>query len=217
MDNVFIKLIHDGKINSLEELKQAFRKLAKKTHPDSTGSDKYVGKFIQFKNDFEEAKEYLISKTITCQEDDDAGSGNYRYQFFREMLKLYALDSQFFIDENKEEKIKSIKNRAIDFFMNWNNDNTGIYVDAMHEYEQIKKEKRKNIISNLRKPTLFQNLRPVFFNLSKYHITGLDFYRKQLRNLNTIYTRLEEEHRIAMKEYIMLLIKDLENGPAIFG
>ena len=52
MDNVFIKLIDENKIKNLDDLKKAFRKLAKRTHPDSVGSDRFVEKFMKIQRRF---------------------------------------------------------------------------------------------------------------------------------------------------------------------
>ena len=75
-----------------------------------------------------------------------------------------------------------------------------------------------NTLANLRKPSLYKNLRPIFFNLSNYHITGLEFYKKQLkRNLNQILKRLEDNNFLDLKKFLVFLINDIENGPAVFG
>jgi curved DNA-binding protein CbpA len=218
MENIFIKFIHNGKIKNLEELKKAYWKLAKKTHPDSIGSDKFVRKFIQFKENFEEAKKILISNDLTIKENEIIPDENFRFLFFLELQKIYSLEAQFLqTKKNIDQKIKLINESAFSYFIKWKKDYNNLYISAIQEYDKIKKEKRKNILSNLRKPSLFNNLRPVFFNLFKFHITGLKFYQKQLRSMMLVIDRLEENQCFALKDFLLLLIKDMENGPAIFG
>ena len=102
--------------------------------------------------------------------------------------------------------------------MKWKKDYYELYLSANLEYTKIKKERPKNNLANLRKPLIYMNLIPVFFNLCNYHITGLEFYQKQIkRNLNMIVKRLEENHYFTLKKYLLLLIEDMKNGPAIFG
>jgi hypothetical protein len=217
MENVFIKFIKEGKIHDQEELKKAYWKLAKKTHPDSVGSDIYVKKFIRFKEHFEEAKEFLNSSGFIQADKKKEEDENYRFLFFLEMQKLYGLESQFFIDDGKKEKIRIAREASLDFFKKWKNESLDLYLSAINEYDRTKNEKQRNIISNLRKPTIFQNLRPVFYNLYKYHITGMEFYKRQLSNPKGVILRLDESGCPALKEYILLLISDMDNGPAIFG
>jgi curved DNA-binding protein CbpA len=138
MENVFIKLILDGRIHDLDGLKKAYWKLAKKTHPDSAGSDKYIRKFIQIKSDFEKAKQLIISNSFIPNEKNKTEIENFRYLFFREMQKLYFLDSSFF---RKKGKIKTANETAFGFFKDWKMDSIELYKSACLEYEKIKKEK----------------------------------------------------------------------------
>jgi hypothetical protein len=44
------------------------------------------------------------------------------------------------------------------------------------------------------------------------------FYRKQVnQNLKAILQRLAADECLALKEFIELLIRDMNNGPAVFG
>jgi curved DNA-binding protein CbpA len=218
MINIFIELINSGKITSLEGLKKVFRKLAKKTHPDSVGSNLLAEKFIKLKNDFEEAKRILNFKTSADKESKVDAVENFRYLFFLDLQELYMLESSFFWEKKySQEKLILINKSVFDHFKEWKKDLIPLHVSAFKEYDIIRNEKHKNIISNLRKPSIYMNLRPVFFNLFKYHITGLLFYKKQLRNFMKVMTRLEENNFIELKKYLMTLIQDMENGPALFG
>jgi|GEM_PF-2202039 len=219
MDNIFIKLIQNKKINTLEELKKAYRKFAKKTHPDIVGSDQFVEKFIKFKDYFEEAKHYLQSNISFFDENNLTIKNNYRFLFFQELSKLDTLE----MPHNKsnkiiEEKIKSYNEAISILFKKWEKDYYNLFKSANLEYNLIKKEKPKNNLANLRKPSLYFNLKPVIFNICNYHITGLQFYQKQSkRSLDTIIKRLEENNFFSLKKYLLFLIKDMDNGPAVFG
>lgn len=218
MENIFINLIKKGKIKDLEELKKAFRKIAKKTHPDSAGSDQFIQKFILFKKKFEEAKQFLKSNNPDLKENKATIIENFRFLFFKDLKNLDTLELPHYMNKKIVEQIKKTKESITTNFKKWEPDYFNLFITANNQYEQIKNEKPKNTHANLRKPSLYKNLRPVFFNLSNYHITGLLFYKKQLkRNLNAILLRLDENHFLDLKKFLLFLIDDMEKGPAVFG
>ncbi len=218
MENIFINLMNEGKIRSLDDLKSVFRKIAKKTHPDAAGSDTLVRKFIVFRKQYEDACRHIISGEHGEWKKQKAFGNNYRYMFFREMLSLYYLETSFQTSKTAQAdiKIKSVMDAAYSNLRKWNAELAALYLHALPDYEKIKTEKYKNIISNLRKPQVFFNLRPVIFNLVNYHITGISFYKKQIRqNLNAVIKRLDENGYTAYREYLIGLINDMDNGPAL--
>jgi len=203
MSNVFINLIIEKKISNLKGLKKIYHGALKKTHPDTAGSDKFVDKFIQYKKDYEEALRYLEKQNADLEINDKIESNNYRRLFFIE-LKIF------------DELELSGTNTAF-FFKKWKEGSYDLFLKALEEYGQIKNEKPRNIISNLRKPSLYNILKPVFFNLCHYHVAGSDIYLKQLnRNLDYIFQKLEEKKYFSVKNFLSLLIQDLKNGPAVF-
>ncbi len=218
MENIFIKFIQEGKIQNIDGLKKAFRKIAKKTHPDIAGTDQFVDKFIQFKNYYDEAKRFLESNNLIQEEKATDLKKDFRLLFFQELQKLDTLELPHNHTNNEiEEKIKEVKEFIRIYFKKWKEEYYELFNSANSEYEQIKKEKPANNLANLRKPALYRNLRPVFFNLCSFHITGIQFYQRQLkRNLDLIILRLEEKKYFALKNFLLFLIKDADNGPAIF-
>src|SRR4030042_526834 len=204
MENIFIKLIKEGTIRNLDELKNAFRKIAKKTHPDTVGSDELVEKFIQFKVFFDEAKEFLKSKSLIPEGSDVYAVNDYRLLFFQSMQKLDTLELPHNKNKRTEENIKTTRESMALYFKKWKVEYYELFESADFEYDIIKMEKPNNDIANLRKPLLYMNLMPVFFNLCNYHITGLEFYKKQLkRNLDPIIKRLEEKKFFELKEFLL--------------
>ena len=218
MENIFIDLIKSGKIKDLEELKKAFRKIAKKTHPDIVGSEQFINKFILFKSFFEEAKQFLKSDNSIAEKNKTTIIENFRFLFFKDLKNLDTLELPRCQNKKIVEQIKQIKESIAFNFKKWKPDYFKLFISANNQYEQIKNEKYKNTLANLRKPSLYKNLRPIFFNLSNYHITGLEFYKKQLkRNLNNILKRLEDNSYNKLKKFILFLIEDMEKGPAVFA
>lgn len=91
------------------------------------------------------------------------------------------------------------------------------YVEYRNYYEEakaiIKKEKPRG---PYRKYALLFNMSPIFHNILSYQLTGLQFYKKQLRqNFAGIMHQLEERKFDRLIEYIQFLIKDMECGPVI--
>jgi hypothetical protein len=218
MENLFIKLIQSGKIKNLEELKKAFRKVAKRTHPDIVGSDQFINKFILFKSFFEEAKQFLKSDDTNTDKNKTTIIENYRFLFFKDLKNLDTLELPRYQNKKIVEQIKQTKESIAVNFKKWKPDYYKLFLSANNQYEQIKNEKYINTLANLRKPSLYKNLRPVFFNLTNYHITGINFYKKQLkRNLENILKRLKNNNYHDLKKFILFLIEDMEKGPAVFG
>jgi len=88
MKNVFIPLIDDGRIATLDALKRAYRRLVMKTHPDAIGSNRLVRDFLEFSEFYEEAKSYLSKKGEQLTRDVKTNKWNYRLEFFRQLKKL---------------------------------------------------------------------------------------------------------------------------------
>ena len=218
MKNDFlIDFINEGKIKDESDLKKVFREYAKKFHPDTAMTDKYVNDFVRLKEQYEEALTYLHENEIHVHADDRSVTDS-RYSFFIELLKIYHLDSSFSIKEKKRLNQENIYENAYYFFIKWKPEISVLFKNAMIDYEGIKKKKYENAISNLRKPTLFLNLRPFFFNIASYHLTGKEIYKKRLnQNLEPIIKRLEESGFNSFRDLLLFLIRDTENGSAVFG
>lgn len=218
MENIFISLIQNNKIHDQDELKSAFRIIAKQTHPDTVGSDRHVQKFLRIKDFYEDAKRYLKTETAEPHAPPLSVEENYRFLFFRELYRINTLElSNKKNSTHGEERIASCYEKMKMHFKHWKKADYTLFIDAYDEYRVIRSQKHKNDLANLRKPSLYKNLRPLLFNMSYYHITGSIFYFKQLkRNLDAILLRLEQNQFFALKRFLSLLIEDSEKGPAVF-
>jgi len=210
--NIFIKYIKEGRIKSLEDLKRAYHQIIMKTHPDAVGSDELVEKFIAYSNYYEEAVNAILS--IANIQEPEKGI-NYRYQFYKELYIFEKLDKPYAFHRNDNlHEIEQAKAKAYDNLTKWNSDYSELFKLADTDYEQIKREKPRGPYM---KYALLFNVVPVFHNIISYQLTGLTFYKKQVKqNLSSIYYQLEQRHLNKLVEYIQFLIEDMENGPAVY-
>ena len=215
MDNIFIRYIEQGKIRGLEELKRTYRRIVMKTHPDAVGSDRLVEKYIECRNWYEEARAILEDAEnrhgLTAAEQ----ASDPRLLFYREFYRLERIDKPYAFNKYyfSRKQIELSKQRAFEHFGAWRKDRIGLYAEANRMYDQIKLEKPRG---PYRKQALLFNLSPVFHNILSYQLTGLQFYRKQLKqNLVAVLFQLEQREFQALVEFIKFLIADMEHGPAI--
>ena len=214
MENVFSRYIDQGRIRSLADLKKCYRKIVMRTHPDAVGSDKLVDQYIEYSNFYEEAKD-RITKEKRKREVEVIDSKNYRLLFYKEFYKLERIDKPYVFNKyyNTDKEIELTKRRTFEYFSKWKGNHIELYKQANDIYDQIKKEKP---MGPYRKHALLFNLSPIFHNILSYQLTGLRFYRKQLRqNFAGIMYQLEKRNFDKMIEYIQFLIDDMERGPAI--
>ena len=85
VNNVLIQLIVDGRIRTLEDLRATYRRLAMQTHPDAVGSDKLVRKFLEFSDQYEEAKAYLAQSVQDRGLSSAASKTNSRLEFYKQL------------------------------------------------------------------------------------------------------------------------------------
>ncbi|MBI4976718.1 MAG: hypothetical protein HZC28_04510 [Spirochaetes bacterium] len=219
MENIFTPLIDSGRITDIAGLKKAYRRIALKTHPDRAGSDRYVEDFIRLKDSFREAEEYLQQKhekpaAVSKIEPEP----DHRFLFYVALKKIDALESPYYLDKDMlEAELAEANADALRHFAAWKG-RTDLFEKAMREYGQLKTEKRQNTLAQLRKPLLYQNIKPVLFNIIYYHITASGYYRMQTKRIIAPVLRLLEQREMhALKEYMELLFADLGNDPAVFG
>jgi len=214
MKNVFIQLIDEGRIPSLDALKRAYRRLVMKTHPDAIGSNHLVKEFLEFSEFYEEAKAYLSKQYQHLPSGVPPSVKNYRLEFFRQLKKLEAIDTPYTYRRDWKQ-ITPIKAAALEMFEKWGINDIELYITADIEYDRVKSEKPEGPYL---KKALGLNLLPVFHNVIMFHLTGRIVYQKQVRqNLNAILDRLNLSGYVALREYIEFLVADMENGAAIFG
>ena len=207
MANIFIQCIQQKKIRSLEELKRAYRRIVMKTHPDAVGSDRLVEQYLECRTFYEEAKALFLAAV------PDAGS--YRLRFYQEFYRLERMDKPYAFNRYafNRKQIDLTKRRAFEYFCQWRQDQVELYEQANRIYDQIKLEKPRG---PYRKHALLFNLSPMFHNILSYQLTGLQLYRKQLKqNFAAVLFQLEQRQFHRLVEFIEFLVADLQNGPAI--
>ena len=162
-----------SQIGSLDVLKRTYRQIVMRTHPDAVGSDRLVEQYIECRNYYEEAK--AIFENIETQTNLD-----YRLQFYKEFYRLERIDKPYAFNKYyfSRKQIELSRQRAFDFFCRWQPDRIELYEQANRIYDQIKVEKPRGPYM---KHALLFNLSPVFHNILSYQLTGLQFYRKQLK------------------------------------
>lgn len=212
--NPFIKLIQDGRIHDLEGLKSSYRKIVMRTHPDAVSSLRLTDQFVRFSDFYEEAKLYLAHST-KGEVRVPFVSSNQRLKFYQMMEKLEVMDVPYaFHRKDNEAQIHAMRSVAEDLFREWNPKYARLHAAANEQHQQIWTQKPSGPYL---KHALALNVRPVLHNIVNFHLTGRDLYRKQARqNIKAIMSKLTEEGYIAFKDYLRLLILDMENGAAVF-
>ncbi len=208
MSNPLVTLIMEGKIRNLQQLKSTYRFLVMKTHPDAVGSNRLVEGYLSLSSYYEEAKHALGSRNEKTL--------NHRLAYYQKLQELELIDKPYsFHRRENAGRIWERKAEACSHFRIWNSRHEKLYVDADRDYDRLKAEKP---LGPYLKHALAINVSPVFHNIIAYHLTGMVFYKKQVnQNLKAILQRLVEEDCGALKEFIELLIRDMNNGPAVFG
>jgi hypothetical protein len=52
MSNVLVRLIHEGKIRTLQDLKSAYHTLVMKTHLDAVGSERHLESYLELSSPY---------------------------------------------------------------------------------------------------------------------------------------------------------------------
>jgi curved DNA-binding protein CbpA len=216
MQNIFMKYIQDGRIKNLEELRRVYRRLVLKTHPDTVGSDRLAHEFMELHASYEEAQDFLYSSESSPKQDYKEHTDNNRLAFYVQLMRLERTDTPFnFFKKRDEKKVSMLKAETYRCFREWRKDLSELYVKANQQYDQLKKEKP---LGPYRKHALYYNLHPFFHNITAFQVLGNEFYFHQLKqNLNAVVARLEEREFFALKDYLLFLIHDAENGSAAAG
>ena len=215
-ENPLIRLIREGKISSLPQLKSTYRILVMKTHPDAVGSDRLVESHLSLSAQYAEARQFLERAVGTNDVTGNAVPPNHRLAYFQVLHQLELIDKPYSFHRRQNfGRIQALKADALAHFRAWNGRHEQLYVDADREYDRIKSERRTDA-SKVQGLAIVVS--PVFHNIVAYHLTGMMFYRKQVnQNLKAILQRLAAEQCPALKEFIELLLDDMNNGPAVFG
>ncbi len=228
MENIFLRYMREGRIRNLEDLKGAYRALVMKTHPDAVGSDALVEEYIRYSGFYEEAKAVFAAPSAAAGAGAVAGDAarptggteappDYRLLFYREFYTLERLDLPYAFNKYyyTRMQIETARRKSFEYFSRWQGGSAELYGKAQAEYGLIKAEKPRGQDG---KYAMLFNLTPVLHNILSYQMTGLAFYKKQLKqNFSAVLSKLEERGALNLIAFIRFLIRDMENGPAIMG
>lgn len=214
MGKVLIQLVQSGKLRSFEDLKSTYHKVVMKTHPDAVGSDKYLDRYLRLSTEYEEARTYLAESQRAQGDSVDEVKRNHRLAFFQQLHLIESLEMPYaFHPEENIEKLLIAKKTAANELELWRLDLAELYSQADKEYVRIKAEKP---MGPYLKHALALNVRPLVHNLITFHLTGRDLYAKQAKqNLSGIMHQLRENHCVALREFLSLLLDDITRGPAV--
>ena len=87
-DNPFVRLIREGRIKSLQQLRSTYRTLIMKSHPDTVGSDKLIDKYLSFSAFYEEAKRFLEDMDGSPARTPGPTAPNHRLAYYQILQKL---------------------------------------------------------------------------------------------------------------------------------
>jgi hypothetical protein len=216
MRNPLIKLVDEGRIANLEQLKSTYRLLVMKTHPDAVGSNRLLEGYLRLSSYFHEARQLLDARNADPRRAKQAVGENHRFAYYQLLDTLERIDKPYsFHRPQNAQRIRRLKDEAHAHFGAWNSCFTELCLAADREYDRLKSERSVGVS---RQRPLVVAISPVFHNIVAYHLTGMEFHRKLVQqDLKAILRRLVAEGCPALKEFIELLIRDLGNGPAIFG
>jgi len=214
LDNALIQLIVDGRIRTLEDLRATYHKLAMQTHPDAVGSDKLVRKFLEFSDQYEEAKAYLAKSMKDQGLSPEGPRTNYRLEFFRQLHLIESLELPYaFHSDENQESITAAKQLAISALSHWKPAVVDLYGKADSDHLSIKREKPRGPYL---KHALALNIRPIIHNIVAFHLTGHEVYARQSQqNLNAIMQMLADQGWNALHGLLTFMIEDLKNGAAV--
>ena len=214
MSNALIQLIVDGRIRTVEDLKATFHKLAMQTHPDAVGSDRLVRKFLEFSDQYEEAKAYLAQLIKDHDLSREVSASNHRLEFYKQLHVIESLEMPYaFRSDENQESIKVAKQLAIEALSQWKPAVVDLYVKADADHLAIKREKPRGPYL---RHALALNIRPLIHNIVAFHLTGQEVYSRQSQqNLNAIMQKLADQRWNALHGLLTFMIEDLKNGAAV--
>jgi hypothetical protein len=140
---------------------------------------------------------------------------SHRLAYFQTIYKLEMIDEPYSFHRNEnKDVIAKAKEAAYLHFSKWKGECKEEYLQAEKEYDEIKAEKPRGPYM---KEALALNVSPIFHNIIAYHLTGVGFYRAQVKqNLSAVMQHLGRRKLFSLRDYILMLIHDMENGPAAF-
>jgi hypothetical protein len=214
MINPFIQLIAEGRLRTLADLKATYHKLVMQTHPDAVGSDRLLRKFLEFSDQYEEAKSYLVQSAKDRDSSVETNLSNPRLAFYRQLHVIESMEMPYaFRYQENQASIEAAKQLAIRELSRWRPDVVDLYVKADADHVAIKREKPSGPYL---KRALALNIRPIVHNLVAFHLTGQEVYARQSRqNVNAIMQKLADQGWRSLHGLLTFMIEDLKNGAAV--
>jgi hypothetical protein len=209
-------MIADGRLRTLADLRSTYHKLVMQTHPDAVGSNRLLKKFLEFSDQYEEAKGYLPASANGHDSSREAASLNHRLEFFRQLHLIESLELPYaFHSEDNEERIRAAKQRALTELSEWRPDVVDLYARADADHVAIKREKPSGPYM---KHAMALNVRPIVHNVVAFHLTGQQVYARQSRqNVIAIMEKLADQGWTSLHGFLTFMIEDLKNGAAVLG
>ena len=214
VNNALIQLIVDGRIRTLEDLRATYHTLAMQTHPDAVGSDRLVRKFLEFSDQYEEAKAFLAQSLKEHNQSAEPSVTHHRLEFYKQLHSIESMEMPYaFGSDENQEWIRVAKQIAIAALSQWKPAVVDLYVKADSEHLSIKREKPRGPYL---KHALALNIRPIIHNIVAFHLTGQQVYAKQTQqNLNAIMQKLADQGWNALYGLLTFMIEDIKNGAAV--
>lgn len=205
--NIFDKLILEGKIASVVELRRYYRSLAARVHPDISRLQGSHEAFLRLKKDYEAA----VSK---IGQGGRGGTGKKaaptREEIYHAFWDIEA--SGFPVDPSIRDSSRAYGDRIESFSRQLRA--YGALPD--HGFEEIERElyeiRGDDIIDN----PLFGKIRMIFYNIISWHQDPKAFTKAALAKWRSeIVPELEARNLRATKAFLTWLMDDIKNGKAL--
>jgi hypothetical protein len=185
-----------------------------KTHPDAVGSDRLLGKYLEFNVHYEDAKRYLSGVSDSPSQIENSVTSNCRLEYFKQLHIVESLEMPYaYHPEENLQKIRAAKVQAIQSLSTWKPALVDLYRQADEEYVTMKHEKPRGPYL---KYALALNVRPILHNVIAFHLTGRNLYLKQARqNLSAILHIVKERGYPSLHDFILELLEDTKTGAAV--
>jgi hypothetical protein len=207
--NIFDKLILEGKIASLPELRRYYRALASKAHPDTSKREGSHETFIKLKKDYEQAE----SRLARLQDPENRRrkpSKPTREEIYHSFWDIEA--SGFPVDRSVRESSRAYRERIRIFSRQlgayWARPNPA-FEEIENELYEIRGD---DIIDN----PLFGKIRMIFYNIVSWHQNPTAFCANALEKWRgEICPELDARDLQAIKAFLSWLVDDMKNGAAL--
>jgi len=221
--NRFIALLSKNPTLSKQQLRQLYLAAVKKTHPDAVGSELYSKEFIRYREEYEEACDWLARNS--ANENDEGLEDNARFAFYRALFHMCECEYLIYwkemgcsgegmhrSDEENLEILKEAEALLKGNYITWLPSEEGFYDDFLSSYRYIR---TLPFPSTPGESKLYHKIRPLLYNISYYHMTANDFYLKRMnKDFEPLFEELKQGYSSVVR-FLRILIKDLSSGAAV--